>query len=69
MELESNQHVINDVAVSILKLVLRERIELPSTVCNTVALPLDERSILVAEEVFETSNPAYEAFIYPDSPR
>ncbi len=24
---------------------------------------------LVAEEVFETSNPAYEAFIYPDSPR
>ncbi len=24
---------------------------------------------LVAEEVFETSNPAYEAFIYPDSPQ
>lgn len=24
---------------------------------------------LVAGEVFETSNPAYEAFIYPDSPR
>ena len=24
---------------------------------------------LVAVEVFETSNPAYEAFIYPDSPR
>ena len=24
---------------------------------------------MVAGEVFETSNPAYEAFIYPDSPR
>jgi hypothetical protein len=24
---------------------------------------------MVAEEVFETSNLAYEAFIYPDSPR
>jgi len=27
-----------------IKLVLRERIELPSAVCNTAALPLDERS-------------------------
>jgi len=29
--------------------VLRERIELPSTVCNTVALPLDERSIILVK--------------------
>ncbi len=56
--LESNQRVINDVAVSILELVLRKGIEPLSTVCNTVALPLDERSILVADVGFEPTRPS-----------
>ena len=34
-----------------------------------MCLSLANTTKLVAEEVFETSNPAYEAFIYPDSPR
>ncbi len=59
-KLESNQLPIVwiEFAVSIPKLVLRKGIEPLSTVCNTVALPLDERSILVAEEGFEPSRPS-----------
>ena len=43
--IEPTTYRLDSFAVSIPKLVLREGIEPPSTVCNTVALPLDERSI------------------------
>ena len=49
---------------------LRDGLEPPSPDYKTgiLAFVLTEH-YMVAEEVFETSNPAYEAFIYPDSPR